>query len=374
MTVNPILPVSISASPSANNVCAGTSVSFTASPTNGGTTPAYQWKVNGSDAGINSGSHTYIPSNNDVVTCILTSNAACVSGNPATSSPITMTVNPILPVSVSIAASANPVVSGTTVTFTANPINGGSLPTYQWKVNGSNVGLSASTYSYIPLNADQVSCVLTSNETCSSGNPATSTDITMVVNSASTTLTVTVLMEGLFNGTELNKAQGITGDQFTEDTSDELNLELHAATAPYALVGSSFTGYLRTNGQAEFVVPGSYNGAYYLVVKHRNSLETWSNVPVTFGAGSLNFDFTDIKTRAFGENLKLVSGKYVIYSGDTNQDGVIDGLDINSVKNEATLFSKGYLPEDINGDGSVDALDLILIDNNAAQAIQVIKP
>jgi hypothetical protein len=374
MTVNPILPVSISASPSANNVCAGTSVSFTATPTNGGTTPSYQWKVNGSDAGANSASHTYIPTNNDVVTCILTSNAVCVSGNPATSGPITMVVNPLLPVSLSIAASANPVVSGTLVTFTASPINGGTSPVYQWKLNGNNAGTNAAEYSYIPSNGDEISCEITSSIECSTGNPASSAPVTMTVTSASTALSITVLVEGLFNGSELNKSQGSTGDQFSEDTSDEVLIELHSASAPYALVGSPIVGNLRTNGQVEVSVPGVYNGSYYLVFKHRNSLETWSNLPLVFGLGTLSYDFTDFKTRAYGENLKLVSGKYVVYSGDINQDGVINNLDMTAIKDEATSFTKGYIPEDVNGDGTVDALDLIITDNNASYEAMVLKP
>jgi len=74
VTVNPALPVSVVIAPSANPVCAGTSVTFTATPTNGGTTPVYQWKVNGVNTGSNSATYAFIPSNNDVITCVLISN------------------------------------------------------------------------------------------------------------------------------------------------------------------------------------------------------------------------------------------------------------------------------------------------------------
>jgi hypothetical protein len=181
MTVNPNLPVSVAVAASANPVCAGTPVTFTATPTNGGTTPAYQWRVNGVNAGTNSNTYSYTPANNDVVTLILTSNATCATSNPATSTPVTMTVNPNLPVSVAIAASANPVCAGTPVTFTATPTNGGTTPAYQWKVNGVNAGTNSSTYSYSPANNDVVTIVLTSNATCATGSPATSNSITLNV-------------------------------------------------------------------------------------------------------------------------------------------------------------------------------------------------
>ena len=182
MTVNPLLPVSVSIIADNNPVCAGTTVNYTATPTNGGTSPSYQWKVNGLPVGTNSATYSYIPLNTDAVTCALTSNATCATGNPATSNTINMTVNPLLPVSVSIGASANPVCAGTTVTFTATPTNGGASPSYQWKVNGINVGTNSATYSYIPLITDAVTCALTSNATCATGNPATSNTINMTVN------------------------------------------------------------------------------------------------------------------------------------------------------------------------------------------------
>ena len=184
MTVNPLLPVSVTASPSVNNICQGTSVTFTATPTNGGAAPAYQWYVNGNPVGLNSNTYTSTTlNNNDQVTVQLTSNAACISGNPATSAPVAMTVNPILPVSVTASPSANNICQGTSVTFTATPTNGGAAPAYQWYVNGNPVGGNSNTYTSTAFNNnDQVTVKLTSNAACVSGNPATSAPVAMVVN------------------------------------------------------------------------------------------------------------------------------------------------------------------------------------------------
>ena len=124
---------------STNPVCQGSSVTYLATPVNGGSNPLFQWKVNGNNIGNNSPMYIYNPTNNDVVTCVLTSNDTCVIGNPATSNSITMSVNPLLPVSVSVLSSANPVCQSTCVDFTATFLNGGSSPTYQWFVNGNNV-------------------------------------------------------------------------------------------------------------------------------------------------------------------------------------------------------------------------------------------
>ena len=95
MIVNPVLPVSVVASPDLNNVCAGTSVTFTATPTNGGT-PTYQWYRNAIAVGTNQNTYTFTPANNDQVYVEMTSSLTCVSGNPANSATTTMIVNPVL--------------------------------------------------------------------------------------------------------------------------------------------------------------------------------------------------------------------------------------------------------------------------------------
>ncbi len=181
MTVNPLKPVSVSIAPTLNPVCAGNLVTFNASPVNGGSPPSFQWKVNGVNAGTDNPVYSYIPANGDVVTCVLNSNVACATGNPATSNSVTMTVNPNLAVSVTIGASQNPFCAGGAVTFTATPGNGG-VPQYQWKVNGANAGTNSNTYTYNPVNGDQVLCIMNSNIPCPLNNPATSNIINMVEN------------------------------------------------------------------------------------------------------------------------------------------------------------------------------------------------
>jgi len=182
MTVNTNNPVSVYIWQNPTGaVCLGTQVTFTAVPTNGGSSPVYEWFVNGIPSGDNSPIYSYTPQNGDLVKCRITSSMSCPTGNPATSNVITMTVNQPLPVSVSIVASANPVVPGTQVTYTATPVNGGSSPSYQWKVNGTNAGTNSPTFVYTPADNDSVKCVLTSSLTCVSGNPATSNTIGMTV-------------------------------------------------------------------------------------------------------------------------------------------------------------------------------------------------
>ena len=92
-------------------------------------------------------------------------------------------VNPTVVAGISI--SANPgsfICSGTSVTFTAISVNGGTSPVYQWKINGANVGTNSNTYTTSTLaNGDQVSCELTSNAACVSGSPAVSNTIMMAV-------------------------------------------------------------------------------------------------------------------------------------------------------------------------------------------------
>ncbi|NCA76707.1 MAG: hypothetical protein EOM90_10250, partial [Alphaproteobacteria bacterium] len=183
MTVTPLLPVSVAVSASANNVCSGTTVTFTAIPINGGLAPSFQWMVNGVPEGSNSPTFSYIPANGDqiIVNC-QSSIVNCITGNSATSNIVMMTVTPLLPVSVGISASANPVCAGTPVTFTTVAVNGGSNPVFQWMVNGINAGSNSPTFIVIPANGDQIIVHCQSSiVNCVTNNPAISNPVLVTV-------------------------------------------------------------------------------------------------------------------------------------------------------------------------------------------------
>lgn len=246
-------------------MCSGASATFTCYPHNGGTSPSYQWQVDGVNVGTNSSTYTTTTlTNGQVVTCVLTSNLSgvTVTGSPSTSAGITVIVNstpstptisqngavltsssatgnqwylngviisgatgqtytttqsgsytvivttggcvsatsPAVVVGTTFAASVviatttgtNPSCTGSSVTFTATPSNGGTTPVYQWQVNGVNVGTDSPTYTTTTLtNSQTVTCILTSNYPGVTGSPATSNVITMTVNAIPATPVIT---------------------------------------------------------------------------------------------------------------------------------------------------------------------------------------
>ena len=356
-TLSPVASVAIALTAGSNPSCAGSSVTFTATPTNGGTTPTYQWQVNGVNVGGATAATftTTTLTTGQIVTCVMTSSLAGVVGSPATSSGITMTItalpatpsasntgpycagatislatptvagatyswtgpsaytsstqNPTIASSTTamagtysvtitvggctslagttaivvnalpatpaasntgpycegatislatptvagatyswtgpsaytsstqnptiasstiamagtysvtitvggcnslagtssvvinaavtpsvtvVASPAGAICSGTSVTFTATPTNGGATPTYQWQVNGANAGTNMSTFSSSTLsNGDVVTCILTSDAACVSPATVTSLGITMTVDATPATATIT---------------------------------------------------------------------------------------------------------------------------------------------------------------------------------------
>ena len=102
IVVSPVVTasVSISAVPS-DTICEGTQVAFTATAVNGGTTPAYQWLLNGQNTGTNTISYySSSLSNGDIVSVQMTSSALCVTQPVVVSTPVAMVVHslPAIPV------------------------------------------------------------------------------------------------------------------------------------------------------------------------------------------------------------------------------------------------------------------------------------
>jgi hypothetical protein len=179
ITVNPVLAPSVTVTKTtADTVCTGTSVTYLAHPVNGGTTPAYQWRVNGAAAGTGN-TFGYSPANGDIVNVVLTSSIPCPTTNPVNSSNTNMTVRVTLTPAVNIAGATSTICTGTAVTYTAMGINGGTSPTYNWKKFGVNVG-TGMTYTYTPSNGDYLTCQMISNATCASVDTVTNSAILTV--------------------------------------------------------------------------------------------------------------------------------------------------------------------------------------------------
>jgi hypothetical protein len=192
------------------------------------------------------------------------------------------------------------------------------------------------------------------------------------------TLRVKQFVEGLFNTATglMNQASGTSSAQFGTDIADTIRVELHNATTPFDVVYTYNNVDLGTDGMAIIpTIPGTISGSYYVVIRHRNSLETWSANPVDFSVASpIEYDFTTAAGQAFGNNLKSMGSVYAIWGGDVTQDGLVDGSDLAAVDNASLSVLMGYNAEDVNGDGLVDGSDMALIDNNSLAVIQLIKP
>ena len=191
------------------------------------------------------------------------------------------------------------------------------------------------------------------------------------------TLNLTAFLEGLYNGAGIMRsAQGATGNQFPTPTADQITVELHSAVAgQYATINFSAPNTnLSTAGLATMSVPATFNGSYYLTVKHRNSLETVSALPVSFSGSTISYNFSTAIAQAFGSNMKNIGGVSVIYGGDVDQDGGIGNSDMGLVDNKSAVFAGGYISEDVDGDGSVGNLDMGIIDNNSSSFVSVIRP
>jgi hypothetical protein len=149
---------------------------------------------------------------------------------------------------------------------------------------------------------------------------------------------------------------------------DTLTVELRNATAPYSLVNSKEV-LLTTKGEGTVYFNNPNDIPYWIVLKHRNSIETWSWAAVTFDGSIMNYDFTWTQGAAYGNNLALAGTKSCLFSGDVNQDGFVTADDYSGVDNDN--FNYDYnLVNDINGDGFVTSDDYTCIDNNNFSYVQ----
>lgn len=175
-------------------------------------------------------------------------------------------------------------------------------------------------------------------------------------------LTMNVLMEGFYDQiSDINK-------------SDTVTVFLRSSSFPFNTVDSAKAATDSTGMCSLLFYNSADNVNYYIAVKHRNSIETWSSIVKSFANSFMSYDFTSGLNSAFGNNLILKGGRYCLFSGDVNQDGFIELSDLNQIYNAANNFTTGYSPEDINGDNVVELSDITIDFNNSNKFVNVITP
>ena len=172
----------------------------------------------------------------------------------------------------------------------------------------------------------------------------------------------TALIEGFYNS---------GSNTMVQDTVDVL---LKNTVTPYSTIDQSKVK-LNTSGNGLVKFRQAANSTnYYLVFKHRNSIETWSKLGQQFTNSEMTYDFTTASTKAFGDNMKLKGSKWTIFSGDVNQDGLVDLSDVSLTDIDNLNFATGYTATDVNGDNLVDLSDLSIVDINNLNFVSKFTP
>ncbi len=191
----------------------------------------------------------------------------------------------------------------------------------------------------------------------------------------STNLSLKLYLQGYYIGSNmmapvmLNQNAGI--DPLL---TDQITVELHNDLVPSTIIAST-QAFLQTNGEVTAIFNQVLVGNYYVVIKHRNTLETWSANPILIPTNS-TYNFSMAADRAYGNNqIEIESNVFAFYTGDLNQDGYIDGFDYPMFDLDAQANLTGvYVATDLNGDGYVDGFDYPLFDANAQNNMSILSP
>ncbi len=270
------LTPSITISASSENICQGENVNFTATISNGGNTPSYQWKKNGSNIATGNTFSTSSLVDGDVISCVITSNAYYLTATSATSNPIS--INVISPANFT---SFSPSVgaAGTPVTLTGANLAGVTGVSFNGLAANYIINSASEIIATVPSGA--ASGLISISTVCGtiySGFPFS-------ISASDVTLNLKVFIEGFYRG------NGLMAGVISSTVCDSITVQLAESVYPYSIVESE-KSTLAKDGNGSFIFPSYVNGnSYYIVLKHRNSIETWSKLPVTLSTIT-SYDFT----------------------------------------------------------------------------------
>ena len=357
--------VAVTSDDADNSICSGTSVTFTATPTNGGTTPSYQWKLNGNSVGTDATTYSNSAlANNDVVTVVMTANNTCQSTATANGNSITTSVISNVTPSVVIASSDsdNSICAGTSVTFTATPTNGGTSPSYQWKLNGNNVGTDATTYSISALaNNDVVTVLMTANNTCQTSATANGSSITTsVISNVTPSVSITS------NTTDICPGAGssVTFNALPTNGGSTPSYQWKRNGTNVGTNSSSYSSSALSGGDVITVTMTASNAC--------QTSNTVSSAGITMNALSVSTFYLDNDADGYGQTSSGVQDcsqptGYIAQGGDCNDSDsginpgaieICNGMDdnCNGQSEEGLIFLNFYLDNDGDGYGATSSI------------------
>ena len=161
--------------------------------------------------------------------------------------------------------------------------------------------------------------------------------------------------EGLYNS---------TSDKLFR--KDSVTMYLRNINSPYQKIDSAKALLDSVNVNALFNFSITQTGNYYFSVKTRNTLETWcKSGGINIYQGGNSYDMTTSASQAYGNNMVLKGSRYCVYSGNVNNDQIIDSDDLSIIENDAYNFVLGNGVANLNGDTIVDIDDMAIVDINA---------
>ena len=158
------------------------------------------------------------------------------------------------------------------------------------------------------------------------------------------------------------------------DVCDWVLVELRDADDAYNVVAQQAGWLLKTGKVRGLNHPDgllfnniNYGESYYIVVRSRNHLPVISAQPVST-TNPTPYDFTNNVNKAMGVNqLKnMGDGKYAMFAGDINADGVITVTDFNIYVLQASFINQ-YARADCNYDSNVTVADFNLYKPNSSK-------
>jgi len=227
----------------------------------------------------------------------------------------------------------------------------------------------------------------------SNGNVQLSTGFQQGIRKLNIRLNVLAMLQEYYNTQTgvMNQTQGIDWNSgnlfnnFSGNIVDTLTVLLRKTNVndpnnPCTIDAAFYSQNLNVDGTiTPLSIPTGITGFHYIVVKHRNSIETWSD-SVDFSPNIINYNFhSHISQFAIDGGMYIDASNFAyIWGGDVNQNGNLESEDATDIYvaaiSEDETVNNGYVINDVDGNGNIDSQDYGLAYSNALIGANIINP